>query len=155
MKYLITFLLFVIFLISGCATKTYTLNEGDIYIDSIEITNQKSCEEIETAMKTSDLARYGGYRVRSEAYTYIKPIEGLTEQNYACIIFPEKNYDTYLETGKAGAKGWKTGLNKAKYVVSFELNETTKLYFCCSIVNRAGEKISNDLCSEKILEKVC
>ena len=40
-------MLFVIFLISGCATKTYTLNEGDIYIDSIEITNQKSCEEIE------------------------------------------------------------------------------------------------------------
>ncbi len=148
-------LIMVFVVISGCATKTYTLNEGDIYIDKIEVSNQKSCDEIKSVMGTSELARYDGYRVRAEVYTYIEPIGGLNEQNYACIIFREDQYDKYLETGKAGAVGWKTELNKAQQIISFNLNETTKLYFCCSIVNGRGEKSSNDLCSEKVLEKVC
>ncbi|MBW2980296.1 hypothetical protein KY360_02670 [Candidatus Woesearchaeota archaeon] len=153
MKYTILLSLLSIIIISGCYAEK--LNEGDIYIDRIEIVNQRSCEEIEAAMETSELARLDGYKTMAEVYTYVSPIEESSGQDYACIILREDQYDMYKKTGKLGYTGWKPGLNKAESLLGLELDKTTKVYFCCYIVDENGEKISNDLCSEKTFEKVC
>jgi hypothetical protein len=133
------------------STKSITLSEGDIRIESIEYINAKSCSEIQESMKTLELAEGREYRTKIEMITWINP--DYDHEKWACMVGTEGG-ETF-DRIKQFPTGWKTGANPNRLPLSLNMNESYKIKFCCYLVNYLDNQISNEVCTTKLVEKIC
>jgi len=147
MKRIILFLLLTLsLLLVGCTYKDYVLSEKDIRIEKFNYTdNFRTCSEIEELMKTSEIARYDGYNKPTELTIWINP--EYKNKNILCTFVVDSKKDNYLN--------FKTGTQMTGYRILMNMSKSHDLQFCCYIADNSKNKLSNEVCAKKFIEKIC